>query len=80
MVLGYIVFLSAALLILLPTSGFVALLVAMVYGVYLGIVGAVQRALITDYVGQNLRGTGYGFYYLLVGSTFFVSNAVVGSL
>ena len=54
MVLGYIVFLSAALLILLPTSGLVALLVAVVYCVYLGIVGTVQRALIPDYVGQNL--------------------------
>jgi MFS family permease len=80
MVLGYGVFLSSVLLILLPVNGAVALLVAVVYGAYLGIVETVQRALIPDYVGQNLRGTAYGVYYLLVGSAFFVSNAVVGTL
>ena len=80
MILGYGVFLSSALLILLPISSVVAILVAVVYGVYLGIVETVQRALIPDYVVQNLRGTAYGLYYLLVGSAFFVSNSVVGSL
>ncbi len=80
MVLGYGVFLSSVLLILLPVNGVVALLVAVVYGAYLGIVETVQRALIPDYVGQSLRGTAYGLYYLLVGSAFFVSNAVVGTL
>jgi MFS family permease len=80
MVLGYGVFLSSAILILIPISSVVAILVAVVYGVYLGIVETVQRALIPDYVEQNLRGTAYGLYYLLVGSSFFVSNSVVGSL
>ncbi len=80
MVLGYGVFLSAALLIFLPVNGVVALFVAVVYGAYLGIVETVQRALIPDYVGKSLRGTAYGLYYLLVGSAFFVSNVVVGSL
>ena len=80
MILGYGAFLSSAILILLPISNVVAILVAVVYGVYLGIVETVQRALIPDYVVQNLRGTAYGLYYLLVGSAFFVSNSVVGSL
>ncbi len=80
MILGYGAFLSSAILILLPISSVVAILVAVVYGVYLGIVETVQRALIPDYVVQNLRGTAYGLYYLLVGSAFFVSNSVVGSL
>jgi len=80
MVFGYGVFLSSALLILLPVNSVAALLVAVVYGAYLGMVETIQRALIPDYVGQNLRGTAYGIYYLLVGSAFFVSNAVVGTL
>ncbi|MFC1487218.1 MFS transporter [Thermoproteota archaeon] len=80
MVLGYCVFLSSALLMLLPVSGIVALMVAVVYGAYLGIVETVQRALIPDYVRESLRGTAYRVYYLLVGSAFFVSNAVVGIL
>jgi MFS family permease len=80
MVLGYGIFLSTALMLLLPTTGYAALLVAVMYGAYLGVVETVQRALIPDYVGEKLRGTAYGLYYLVVGSAFFVSNAVVGSL
>jgi len=80
MVLGYCVFLSSALLMLLPVSGIVALMVAVIYGAYLGIVETIQRALIPDYVRESLRGTAYGVYYLLVGSAFFVSNTVVGIL
>ena len=80
MVLGYGVFLSSALLILLPVNSIAALLVAVVYGAYVGIIETVQRALIPDYVGESLRGTAYGVYYLIVGLAFFVSNAVVGTL
>jgi MFS family permease len=80
MILGYGIFLSTTLLILLPATGYVALLVAVFYGAYIGVVETVQRALIPDYVGEKLRGTAYGLYYLVVGLAFFVSNAVVGSL
>ena len=80
MILGYGIFLFTTLLILLPTNGSVALFVAVFYGAYIGIVETVQRALIPDYVKESLRGTAYGLYYLVVGSAFFVSNTVVGSL
>jgi MFS family permease len=80
MLLGYGVFLVTTLLILLPVNGSVALLVAIFFGGYTGVIETVQRALIPDYVEKNLRGTAYGIYYLIVGSAFFVSNAVVGSL
>ena len=80
MVLGYSIFLSTALMILVPATVYVALLVAVLYGVYAGVVETVQRALIPNYVGEKLRGTAYGIYYLVVGSAFFVSNSVVGTL
>lgn len=81
MVLGYSVFLSSVMLILLlPLNGFDAFLVAVFYGAYFGIIETVQRALVPEYVDRNLVGTAYGIYYLVVGSAFFVSNAVVGSL
>jgi MFS family permease len=80
MVFGYAIFLSAALLFLLPATVYVALLVALMFGAYVGVVETVQRALIPGYVEENLKGTAYGIYYLVVGSAFFVSNAVVGSL
>jgi len=80
MIFGYGVFFSTTMLFLLPTTGYVALLIAVMYGAYFGVVETVQRALIPDYVEEKLRGTAYGIYYLVVGSAFFVSNAVVGSL
>jgi len=81
MVLGYGVFLfSVMLILLLPINGFNAFLIAVFYGAYFGIIETVQRALIPEYVDRNLVGTAYGIYYLIVGSAFFVSNAVVGSL
>jgi MFS family permease len=80
MIFGYGVFFSTTLLFLLPATVYVALLVAVMYGAYFGVVETVQRALIPDYVEKNLMGTAYGIYYLVVGSAFFVSNAVVGSL
>ena len=78
MVLGYSVFLLSALLILLPLNGIFTLLIAVVYGVYLGIVETVQRAMVPDYVEEHYRGAAYGLYYLVVGSAFFISNSVVG--
>jgi len=80
MVLGYSIFLVTALLFMVPVTGIFAVLIAVMFGAYIGIVETVQRALIPDYVCENLRGTAYGLYYLVVGSAFFVSNAVVGSL
>jgi MFS family permease len=80
MLLGYAIFLSAALLLWLPSTSFFAFLIAIVYGAYVGIVETVQRALVPSFVDEHLRGTAYGVYYLLVGSAFFVSNAAVGSL
>jgi len=81
MILGYGIFLSSVILILLlPLNGFNAFLVGVFYGAYFGIIETVQRALVPKYVHSNLVGTAYGIYYLIVGSAFFISNAVVGSL
>ncbi len=80
MVFGYVIFLFTSLLLLLPTTGFIAVLIALFYGAYLGVVETVQRALIPNFVEQKLRGTAYGLYYLVVGSAFFGSNVIVGLL
>ena len=81
MILGYSVFLSSVILLMfLPLNGYSAFLVAIFYGIYFGIIETVQRALVPEYVDRNLVGTAYGIYYFIVGSSFFVSNAVMGSL
>jgi MFS family permease len=79
--IGYLVFVvSAALLYVSPKAVPSAYLIAAVYGVYMGVVETVQRALIPGYVEEAVLGTAYGVYYLVVGSAFFVSNTVVGLL
>ena len=79
--LGYGVFLVSTLLLpTMPRMVASAYIIAAVFGVYMGIVETVQRALIPSYVDSSLRGTAYGAYYLVVGAAFFVANTVVGSL
>lgn len=81
LVIGYIIFaVTALLLYITPRSVPAAFLIAAVFGIYMGVVETVQRALIPGYVDSSLRGTAYGIYYLVVGSSFFVANSVVGSL
>jgi MFS family permease len=81
LLVGYIVFvLTAAVLAVSPSSVPFAYLIAAFFGLYMGIVETVQRAMIPKYVDSSLRGTAYGVYYLVVGSCFFFANSVVGSL
>jgi len=81
LIMGYIAFLATALLLLLsPKEVFHALLVTISFGIYVGIVETIQRALVPGYAESALRGTAYGLYYLVVGSCFLVANTVVGTL
>ena len=79
--MGYVTFLLSVFFLSLSfESFFYALLVAAVYGAYLGIVETVQRALVPGCAHGDLRGTAYGLYYLVVGASFLVANTVVGAL
>jgi MFS family permease len=81
LLVGYGAFLLAAMLLsqrITPSAHIV--LLALVYGVYMGIVETVQRAMIPAYTPAELKGTAYGIYYLVVGTGFFIANAVVGTL
>lgn len=81
LLMGYVAFVATTLLLAVaPTSVPSAYLIAAVYGVYMGIVETVQRAMIPGYVDSSLRGTAYGVYYLVVGTCFFFANYVVGVL
>ena len=81
LLLGYIAFAAtAALLAVSPASVPFAYLIAAVFGLYMGVVETVQRAMIPRYVDSSLRGTAYGVYYLVVGTCFFFANSVVGHL
>ncbi len=81
LVMGYGVFLATALLILLSPSGVASAYgVALAFGLYMGVVETIQRALVPLYAEGGLRGTAYGIYYLVVGASFFVANMIVGFL
>jgi len=81
LLIGYIMFLAAAVsLYLFPSNYLFAFLIALIFGVYDGIVNTVARALVPKYAENSLRGTAYGLYYLVVGSCFLVANVVVGTL
>lgn len=78
---GYSVFLAVTLAILIGSaSWFVALGVAVLFGLYQGIVNTVTRAMIPKYVKPNLVGTAYGIYYLMSGFSFLAANMIVGLL
>ena len=78
---GYAIFLvTSVLLYFVPSSISAAYLIALIYGVYVGVVETVQRALIPGYVEASLKGTAYGVYYLVVGVALFIANTVVGFL
>lgn len=79
--LGYGAFLLTTLLLSsLPCAVYSAYIVAATFGIYMGMVETVQRALIPGYVDSGLKGTAYGVYYLVVGTCFFIANTVVGRL
>jgi MFS family permease len=80
LVIGYIVFaLSSILMTLFTSSNYLyAYLLALIFGVYMGISETVQRAVIPKYVTTELRGTAYGLYNFVSGVCFFVSNITFG--
>lgn len=71
---------SSILMITLSGNSLYAYVIASAYGVYMGISETVQRAVVPRYVPLDLRGTAFGLYNLVIGSTFFVSNVLFGFL
>ena len=81
LIIGYMVFVvSTILMATLSGNPLSAYILALVFGIYLGIGETVQRAIIPKYVPSDMRGTAYGLYYLVAGITFFVANVVFGFL
>lgn len=81
LVLGYgILLISSFLMVLLSGNFLYAFVIALVYGMYVGITETVQRAVLPKYVDSNLRGTAYGLYNLVIGVGFFIGNILFGYL
>ena len=81
LILGYSTLLISSLLMIMFSGNFIsAFILALVYGVYVGITETVQRAIVPKYVDSSLRGTAYGIYFLIMGSGFFIGNVIFGHL
>ncbi|HZA69109.1 MAG TPA: MFS transporter [Nitrososphaeraceae archaeon] len=81
LVLGYGVLLVSSFLMVLLSGNFLyAFVVALIYGIYLGVTETVQRAVLPKYVDSNVRGTAYGLYNLVIGVGFFIGNILFGYL
>jgi MFS family permease len=57
-----------------------AFVLAAIFGLYIGISETVQRAVVPRYVSSELRGTAFGVYNVVLGTSYFVSNVVFGFL
>jgi MFS family permease len=78
LIIGYCVFaISTILMLVLSGNILYAYILAAIFGLYLGISETVQRAVIPRYVSSELRGTAYGLYNVVAGTTFFVANVVL---
>jgi MFS family permease len=81
LIIGYSVFaISTVLMLLFSGNAFYAYILAGVFGLYMGISETAQRAVVPKYVVSELRGTAYGLYNVVIGTTFFVANVIFGFL
>ncbi len=72
LIMGYAFFaVTSVLMALLADNSLYAYILALGFGLYLGISETVQRAVIPKYVSPELRGTAYGLYNLVSGVCFF---------
>jgi MFS family permease len=81
LLLSYLTFLiSSITMFALSGSSLYAYIIATVFGIYVGVSETVQRAIIPRYAHQELRGTAFGLFNLIVGSSYFIGNIVFGIL
>jgi len=77
--MSYCIFAVSSILMVVSINNLsYAYIIAIVFGLYVGIAETVQRAIIPKYVPTELRGTAYGVYSLVTGMCFFVSNITFG--
>lgn len=77
--LSYCIFAISSMLMVVSINNLsYAYILAVIFGLYVGISETVQRAIIPKYVTSELRGTAYGLYSVVTGVCFFVSNITFG--
>ena len=83
LIIGYSIFAVSTMLMAAISSAEnsnYAFVLAAIFGLYIGISETVQRAVVPRYVSSELRGTAFGVYNVVLGTSYFVSNVVFGFL
>ena len=83
LIIGYSIFAVSTVLMAAISSAensIYAFVLAAIFGLYIGISETVQRAVVPRYVSSELRGTAFGVYNVVLGTSLFVSNVVFGFL
>lgn len=83
LIIGYSIFAVSTVLMAAISSAensIYAFVLAAIFGLYIGISETVQRAVVPRYVPSEFRGTAFGVYNVVLGTSFFVSNVVFGFL
>jgi len=79
LLISYVIFAASTILMIVSISDVsYAYILAVIFGLYVGISETVQRAIIPKYVPTEFRGTAYGLYSLVIGVCFFASNITFG--
>jgi len=60
------------------TSAWQCWVLFIIYGIYFGLTEGVEKALVTDMVPENKRGTAFGLYNLAFGITVFPASLLFG--
>jgi len=55
-------------------------LLFVLYGVYSALADGSQKAMVSDIVGREMKGTGYGIYHAVLGITLFPASLIAGKL
>ena len=52
----------------------------MLYGLYSALADSSQKAMVSDVVSKDLKGTGYGLYHSILGITLLPASLIAGIL
>jgi len=78
LVVGFSIFALMQLGFALATSAWQAWLLFVVYGLAVAIIETIPRAMVSDLVPPEVRGTAYGVYHTLVGIVTLPASAIAG--
>jgi MFS family permease len=76
--IGFLVLIISDLLLSFSYSSYMMLFGVALWGVQIGITQSMFLALIVDYVPEDLRGTGFGFFYLITAVALILAGAIGG--